>query len=93
MIYRNGLPALGTPISTNSDQQVYLSTLEALDFRYKNGHGIPLADYPIHFFLSFDVTSTQEASHNFIPSELTNYSISVELTFGTPLDDNVEIFS
>ena len=34
--------------------------------------------------------STQEASHDFIHPELTNCSFSVELTFGTPLADNVE---
>ena len=77
----------------NSDQRVYFNTLEASNFRYKNGHGIPLADYPIHFILSFDLTSTQEASHNFSHSEITNFSISEEFTSGTPLGYNVEIFS
>ena len=91
VIYRNGLPVVGTPISTTSDQRVYFNTLEALDFLDKGGHGIPLADYPNHFILAFDLTSTQEASHDFIHPELTNCSISVELTFGTPLGDNVEI--
>ena len=91
VIYRNGLPVVGTPISTTSDQRVYFNTLEALDFLDKGGHGIHLADYPNHFILSFDLTSTQEASRDFIHPELTNCSISVELTFGTPLGDNVEI--
>ena len=91
MIYRNRLPVVGTPISTTSDQRVYFNTLEALDFLDKGGHGIPLADYPNHFILAFDLTSTQEASHDFIHPELTNCSISVELSFGTPLGDNVEI--
>ena len=91
VIYRNGLPVVGTPISTTSDQRVYFNTLEALDFLDKGGHGILLADYPNHFILAFDLTSTQEASHDFIHPELTNCSISVELTFGTPLSDNVEI--
>ena len=91
VIHRNGLLVVGTPISTTSDQRVYFNTLEALDFLDKGGLGIPLADYPNHFILAFDLTSTQEASHDFIHPELTNCSISVELTFGTPLGDNVEI--
>ena len=91
VIYRNGLPVVGKPISTTSDQRVYFNTLEALGFLDKGGHGIPLADYPNDFILAFDLTSTQEASHDFFNLELTNCSISVELTFGTPLGDNVEI--
>ena len=38
-----------------------------------------------------EVTSTPEASHDFIHPELTNCSISVELTHGIPLGDNVEV--
>ena len=91
VIYRNGLLVVGTPISTTSDKRVYFNTLEALDFLDKGDHGIPLADYPNHFILAFDLTSTQEASHDFIHPELTICSISVDLTFGTPLGDNVEI--
>ena len=91
VIYRNGLTVVRTPISTTSVQRVYFNTLEALDFLDKGCHGIPLADYPNHFIPAFDLTSTQEASHDFIHPELTNCSISVELTFGTPLGDNVEI--
>ena len=90
MIYRNGLPVVGTPISTTPDQRDYFNTLGTLDFLDKGGHGIPLADYPNHFILAFDLTSTQEASHNLIHLELTNCSISVELTFGTPLSNSVE---
>ena len=91
VICRNELRVVGTPLSTTSDQRVYFNTLEALDFLDKSGHCIPLADYPNHFILAFDLTSAQEASHDFIDPELTNCSISVELTFGTPLGDNVEI--
>ena len=91
VIYRNGFPVVGTPISTTSDQRIYFNTLEALDFLDKGFHGIPPANYSNHFILAFGLTSTQEASHDFIHSESTNCSISLELTFGTPLGDNVEI--
>ena len=43
-----------------------------------------------HFNRAFDLTSTQEASHDFIHPELTNYSISVDLTFSRALAHNVE---
>ena len=39
----------------------------------------------------FELTYTQEASHNFIYPELTNGSISVELTFARALAFNIEI--
>ena len=39
----------------------------------------------------FDLTSTQEASHDFIHPELTNGSVSVELTFARALADKIEI--
>ena len=40
----------------------------------------------------FDLTSTQQASHDFILSELTNCSISIELTFSAALPNNIELF-
>ena len=91
VIYRNGQPIVGTPMSTTIDKRVYFNTLEALDFLDKGGHGISLGEYPDHYIMAFDLTSTQEASHEFIHPELTNCSISVELTFATDLTNNVEI--
>ena len=91
VIYRNGIPIVGTPIVTTHDERVYFNTLEALDFLDKGGHGITLADYPNHFIMAFDLTSTQEASHDFIHPELTNCSISVDLSFSRALPNNIEI--
>ena len=91
VIYRNGLTIVGTPISTASNQRLYFNTLEALHFLDKGGPGISLSDYPNHFTMAFDLTSTQEASHDFIQPELTNCSISVELIFSRALTDNIEI--
>ena len=90
-IYRNGQPVVGTSISTTSDQRVYFNTLKALVFLDKGGHGFPLANYPNHIILAFDLTSTQEASHDFIHRELTNCLFSLKLTFGTISGHNVEI--
>ena len=92
VIYRNGLPIVGTPISTAYNQRLYFNTLEALDFLDKGGPGLFLSDYPNHFIMAYDLTSTQEASHDFIHPELTNCSFSVELTFSRALTDNIEIW-
>ena len=80
VVYRNGQPIVGTPVS-NFNHRFYFNTLEALDFLDKGGHGITPDYYPNHFVIAFDFTSTQEASHEFIHPELTNCSISVQLTF------------
>ena len=57
-----------------------------------NGHGIKLSEYPSHFIMVFDLTSTQQASHDFIHPELTNCSISIELKSSVALPSNIEIF-
>ena len=58
----------------------------------KNGHGIPLSEFTNHNIMVFDLTSTQEATHDFIHPELTNSSFTVELKFDAALAHNVEIF-
>ena len=60
-----------------------------LDFLDKGGHGITLDKYSTHFILAFDLTSTQEASHDFIQN--LNCSIWVQFTFDGALAANVEI--
>ena len=40
----------------------------------------------------FNLTSTQQASHDFIQTELTNCSLSIELRFSTHLPSNIKIF-
>ena len=89
-IYRNGNPVADSLISTNTDERLYFNTLS--DFAYTdNGHGISLTDYPNHFIMVFDLTSTQQASHDFIHTELTNCSISIQLKFLAALPNNIEI--
>lgn len=90
VIYRNGLPVAGTPISTQDDRRLYYNTINALAFR-KSTHSITLSDFPNHYVMVFDLTSTQQATHDFIHPELTNSSITVELTFEASLANNVEI--
>ena len=91
-IYCNGLTIVGTHISKTRRKRFYFNTIEALDFLQKGtGHGIPLGDYDNHFIMAFDLTSTQEASHDFIHPELTYCSISLDLTFSRALADNVKI--
>ena len=57
-----------------------------------NSHGIKFSEYPSHFIMVLGLTSTQQASHDFIHSELTNCSISFELKFSAALPSNIEIF-
>ena len=90
-IYRNGMPVADSPISTNDDKRLYFNTISDLAY-IDNGHGISLTDYPNHFIMVFDLTSTQQASHDFIHPELTNCSISIELKFSAALPNNIEIF-
>ena len=88
---RNGLLIAGCPVSTTDNKQLYYNTLKALDFVVKNSHGISLANYHNNYIIAFDLTSTQEASHDFIHPEFTNCTISVDVKFNTPLAENIEL--
>ena len=90
-IYRNGFATAGTPMSTTDNQRLYYNSMSALAY-VQNGHGIPLSEFANHYIMVFDLTSTQEATHDFIHPELTNSSLSVELKFDAALAHNVEIF-
>ncbi len=50
-----------------------------------------LITYPNHYVMLFDLTSTLEALHDYIHTELTCCSITVELMFSNALTDNTEI--
>ena len=91
-VYRNGFATAGTPMLTNDNKRLYYNSMSALAY-VENGHGIPLSDFAHHFIMVFDLTSTQEATHDFIHPELTNSSLSVELKFDTGSPNNIEIFS
>ena len=51
----------------------------------ENGHGISLTDFPEHYIMVFGLTSTQEATHDFIHPELTNSSLNSEQLYQTTL--------
>ena len=90
-VYRNGFPIAGTPLSTDDEKRVYMTTIDALAFGY-HGHGIPFSNYTNHFVLVFGLTSAQQASHIFLYPELTNAAVSVELKSSTALPGNTEVF-
>ena len=90
-IYRNGSPVADSSISTDDSKRVYFKTMSDLAY-IDNGHGISLEDYPNNFIMVFDLTSSQQASHDFILPELTNCSVQIELKFSAALAYNVEIF-
>ena len=92
VVFRNGQPIVGTPVSTSFNHRIHFNTLEALDFLDKGGHGITQDKFLNHFILAFDLISTQEASHDFFHPELKNCSIPFKLTFVGALAANVEIF-
>ena len=64
-IHRNGLPVAESPISTDDDKRLYFNTISDLAY-IDNGHGIKLSEYLSHFLKVFDLTSTQQAYHDFI---------------------------
>ena len=75
VVHRSSHTFVGTPISTKFNHRIYLNTLEALDFPDKGGHGITLDNYLDQFVLAIDLTSTPDASYDFIHPEFTECSI------------------
>ena len=90
-VYRIGFPIAGTPLSTDDEKRVYMTAMEYFAFSY-HGHGIPFSNYTNHFVLVLDLTSTQQASHDFLYPELSNAAVSVERKFSTALPRNAEVF-
>ena len=57
----NGLPIAGTPIDTESNVRIYHNSLSALGFK-NDGNKISLEDFVNKFIVTFELTSSQEAS-------------------------------
>ena len=76
-------------MSTTENKRLHYNSMAALAY-VENGHGVTLSDFPNHYIMMVDLTSTQEATHDFIHPELTNSSLSVELKFGAALPRNIE---
>ena len=90
-VLQNGYPIAGTPLQTDNDKQLYLNSLEALAFS-SHERGNPIDDFPDHYVLVFDLTSTQHASHVYLYPELTNGSFSIDLRFSKDIPDSLELF-
>ena len=90
-VYRNGLPVADSPKSTDDNKRLYFNTISDLAY-IDNGQGIKLSECSNYFLMIFDLTSTQQASHDFIHPDLTNSSITVELKLSAALPNNIEIF-
>ena len=82
-IYRNGLPVADSPINTADVKRLYFNTMDMEEV---------FLEFLNHFIMVFGLTSTQQASHDFIHPKLTNCSISIELKFSAALPSNIEIF-
>ena len=89
-VYRNGHPIAGTPLETDTDKKMYLNSMGALAF-HEHGHGISFEEYANHYLLVFDLTSTHQASHDYLHPELTSASISISLRFDTALAQITEV--
>ena len=90
-VFRNGIPIVGTPMDTEDVKRAYFKSIQALAY-VQSSHDIPLEHYENHFVLVFDLTSTLEASQDFIHPELTNCSITLEMVFDDVLNNPLEIF-
>ena len=77
-------------MSSTDNKRQYYNSIAALVF-VENGHALTLTYFPKHYIMVFDLTSTQENTHDSIHPELTSSSLSVELIFGAAPPNNIEI--
>ena len=89
-VYRNGHPIAGTPLETDTDKKMYLNSMGALAF-HEHGQRISLEEYATHYLLVFDLTSTHQASPDYLHPGLTSSSISISLRFDTALAQITEV--
>ena len=89
----NRVPLAGTPLDTTNNVRLYYNTITALGFKEKS-NGIKLEDYEDnHFFLFFDLTSTEDASKNItLFLEFTGSSLTLKLYFEEALNNAIELF-
>ena len=88
--YRNGHSIAGTLLETDTDKKMYLNSMGALAFD-EHGHGFSFEEYANHYLLVSDLTSTHQASHDYLLPELTNASISISLRFDTALSQIIKV--
>ena len=80
-------------MDTSNNVRLYSNTITGLGFA-KSGNGIKLEDFDEnHFFLGFDLTSTEETSKSLtLFPEVTGSSLTLKLYFSKALDDAFELF-
>ena len=93
IIRGSGLPIAGTPIDTENNVRIYHNTLKALGFK-NGGNKISLEDFDNKFIVSFDLTSSQEASKSLtLFPDLTGAPITLKLFFAEALPEAVDLFT
>lgn len=77
-------------MNTTDDVVPYFHTIKSLNFD-QDGPGIDLNDFPNHYILVFDLTSTLQADTDVYYPEVVGAAIRLELFFDTTLTDTVEL--
>ena len=88
-LLRNGVPIV--QYNTQDNTQVYYKTLQSLLFD-RDGPEITLDNYANHFYLVFDLTSTQQCNHDVYYPEIVGAPICLELEFSQPTANPLEVF-
>lgn len=88
-ILRNGVPLV--EYNTVSNTQLYFKTIENLHFD-QDGPLIKLSNYENHYYLVFDLTSTQQSNQEIYYPEIVGAPIRVELEFSTNTAAPLELF-
>ena len=77
-------------LDTTHDSRSYVTTMKSLKF-FEDGPDIKLSDFPNHYVLVFDLTSTQEAHVQMMYPDVAAASIRLELTFSAALANTTEL--
>ncbi len=88
-LFRNGVPIVEH--NTQDNTQVNYKTLQSLHFD-RDGPEITLDNYANHFYLVFDLTSTQQCDHDVYYPEIVGAPIKLELEFSEPTANPLEFF-
>ena len=87
-IFRGSDQVVG--LDTTRDVFSYYDTMESLNIK-SDGNGIKLSDFPDHYILVFDLTSTREADSEVYFPDLVGEPLRLELYFEKALEHTVEI--
>ena len=87
-VLRNGVPVV--ECSTSSNTQLYFKTIQTHLFD-EDGSLIKLDNYENHYYLVFDLTSTQQCNQKIQYPELVEAAIRVELKLSTNTSTPLEL--